>query len=239
MRQAAKHSIIIALAVLSGISCTNFVELDAPKDPPVDYSTSGSSYGHDFVDLGLSVMWATCNVGASKPEDYGYYFAWGEVDPKADYSWETYKYGSSSRSFTKYNTVSAYGTVDNKMTLELSDDAARINWGETWRMPTGSEQEELRNNCAWLWTTLNGVKGYKVTSKINGNSIFLPAAGERNSSSLLSAEKCYIWSSSLSTDSPHLAYNLGVTSYGTGWELSNHRFRGCVVRPVFKDSGTR
>ena len=164
-------------------------------------STSGTENGHDYVDLGLpsGLKWATCNVGATAPEGYGDYFAWGETSPKNDYSWSTYKYcNGSETSLTKYNTESDYGTVDNKTTLELSDDAARANWGGTWRMPTKVEQDELRNNCTWTWTTQNGVNGYKVTSKTNGNSIFLPAAGYRIGSSVYHVGSCgYYWSSSL------------------------------------------
>ena len=160
---------------------------------------------HEYVDLGLSVKWATCNVGATKPEEYGDYFAWGETQPKSNYDWSTYKYCNGSyKTLTKYNNSSSYGTVDNKTTLDLSDDAARANWGGSWRMPTRAEQDELRNNCTWTWTTQNGVNGYKVTSKSNGNSIFLPAAGYRDDSSLNNAGSTgYYWSSSLYTDNPN------------------------------------
>ena len=140
---------------------------------------------HEYVDLGLSVKWATCNVGASKPEEYGDYFAWGETQPKNTYDWSTYKWCNGSYDTqTKYCTKSSYGTVDNKTQLELSDDAARANWGGSWRMPTDAEMTELREQCTWTWTTQNGVYGYKVTSKKSGytnKSIFLPAAGYRSS----------------------------------------------------------
>ena len=132
--------------------------------------------GHEYVDLGLSVKWATCNVGASKPEEYGDYFAWGETQPKDYYDWSTYKWCNGSYdTLTKYNTNSSDGTVDNKTTLDLSDDAARANWGGSWRMPTSAEQDELCNNCTWTCTKINGVEVYKVTSNINGNFIFLPS----------------------------------------------------------------
>ena len=116
---------------------------------------------HEYVDLGLSVKWATCNVGATTPEGYGNYYAWGETSTKSSYSSSNYTYTS------------------NPSTLPLTADAARVNWGGNWRMPTKAEQDELRSssNCTWTWTTQNGVRGYIVTSKINGNSIFLPAAG--------------------------------------------------------------
>ena len=168
----------------------------------------------EYVDLGLSVKWATFNVGASTPEEYGDYFAWGETQPKDYYDWSTYKWCNGDLStLTKYNTSSSYGTVDNKTTLELNDDAARANWGGSWRMPTDAEMTELRTNCTWTWTTENGVNGYKVTSKSNGNSIFLPAAGYHSSSGLDSAgSDGYYWSSSLWTDYPDSAMDVGFSS---------------------------
>ncbi|MBQ7388829.1 MAG: hypothetical protein IJW01_05635, partial [Paludibacteraceae bacterium] len=136
------------------------------------------------VDLGLSVKWATCNVGASTPEGYGNYYAWGETTTKSTYDWSTYKWCNGSyKTLTKYCTSSTYGTVDNKTVLELADDAARVNWGGAWRMPTDAEWTELRENCEWTLTSDyngTGVKGRVVTSKTNGNHIFLPAAGYRS-----------------------------------------------------------
>ena len=189
--------------------------------------------GHEYVDLGLSVKWATCNVGASKPEEYGDYFACGETTPKSTYDWSTYKWCRGSReTLTKYNTKSSYGIVDNKTTLELSDDAARANWGGSWRMPTKAEQDELREKCRWAWTTQNGVKGYKVTSKINGKSIFLPAAGYRKDSSLYRAGSGgYYWSSSLNTDYPYGAYEFYFHSDRVD-RYCTHRCNGLSVRPV-------
>ena len=137
------------------------------------FTTNRATYenGHEYIDLGLSVKWATMNVGASKAEDYGGYFAWGETEPKATYDGSTYKWciGSTS-TLTKYNTDSSFGTVDNKTQLDLSDDAARANWRGAWRMPTDAEWTELCEQCTWTWTTQNGVNGYKVKSK-NGNFI--------------------------------------------------------------------
>lgn len=132
---------------------------------------------HEYVDLGLpsGIKWATCNIGATSPEEYGDYFAWGETTPTTDDSWSSYKYCNGSiNTLTKYCTSSSYGTVDNKTILEPEDDAAHVNWGGDWRMPTKEEQDELRNNCTWTWTTMNGVNGYRVTGT-NGNSIFFPA----------------------------------------------------------------
>lgn len=192
----------------------------------------GTENSHEYVDLGLSVKWATCNVGANAPEEYGDYFAWGETTTKSTYNWSTYKYcNGSSSTLTKYNNSSSYGSVDNKTQLELSDDAAAVNWGGNWRMPTKAEQDELRNNCTWTWTTQNGVNGYKVTGA-NGNSIFLPAAGCRNGGSLNGAGSYgYYWSGSLGTDNPSGAYSLDFLSSDVGWYYYD-RYYGQSVRPV-------
>ncbi len=194
---------------------------------------NGTENGHEYVDLGLSVKWATCNVGASKREEYGDYFAWGETEPKSTYNLSTYKWcNGSSYTLTKYCTNSSYGTVDNKTQLELSDDAAAVNWGGSWRMPTDAELTELRENCTWTWTTQNGVYGYKVTSKSNGNSIFLPAAGYLNGDALYNAGSYGLyWSSSLSTDNPYSAW---CVSSGSGYvnRGNDGRFIGLTVRPV-------
>ncbi|MBR2935704.1 MAG: hypothetical protein IKB81_01320 [Paludibacteraceae bacterium] len=195
--------------------------------------SNGTENGYAYVDLGLSVKWATCNVGASQPEEYGDYFAWGETQPTDYYDWSTYKWcNGSHKTHTKYCTDSYFGTVDNKTTLEMSDDAAHANWGGSWRMPTKAEQDELYEQCTWTWTTQNGVNGYKVTSKKNGNSIFLPAAGFRNySSSLQSAgSKGYYWSSMISPMNS-LAYVLDFTSDSVSRADSGRCF-GNSVRPV-------
>ncbi len=222
---------VVFTAATNQVRATQVVVIidgDIPNEP------GGVENGHSWVDLGLSVKWATMNVGANKPEEYGDYFAWGETQPKDDYDWGTYKWCNGSyNTLTKYNTNSSYGTVDNKTTLDLSDDAARANWGGSWRMPTTEEQDELHNNCTWTLTTRNGVKGYKVTSKSNGNSIFLPAAGYCYSSSLYFEDRYGVyWSSSLYTDSPLAADNMGffISSF---WDW-NDKYRDCgfSVRPV-------
>ena len=209
---------------VANVDSITFSEVENP-DP--------NTGNHEYVDLGLSVKWATCNVGATKPEEYGDYFAWGETQPKDYYDWSTYKHcNGSSSTLTKYNTNSYYGAVDNKTQLELSDDVARANWGGSWRMPTKAEQDELRENCTWTWTTQNGVNGYKVTSKKNGNSIFLPAAGYRNGSSFDNAGSDGLyWSSSLNTDSPRIAYFLYFYSGSVDWG-NDGRCVGWTVRPV-------
>ena len=193
--------------------------------------------GHVYVDLGLpsGIKWATCNVGATTPEGYGDYFAWGETEPKDYYDWSTYKWcNGTERTMTKYCTNSYFGTVDNKTTLELTDDAARVNWGGNWRMPTKTEQDELRNtsNCTWTWTTQNGVNGYKVTSKKNGNSIFLPAAGCRDYGNLNNAGGGGdYWSSSLYTYGNYSTCHVYFYSVYVDWG-SGSRCSGQSVRAV-------
>ena len=199
--------------------------------------TKGVENGHEYVDLGLpsGLKWATCNVGATTPEGVGDYIAWGETTRKATYTWKTYKYCyGSSTTMNKYCRVSSYGTVDNKTVLELEDDAARVNWGGNWRMPTYDELSELRNtnNCIWEWTTQNGVKGYKVTSKKNGNSIFLPAAGYRDLGNLgIGNSIGGYWSSSLVTGRSDQAYSVNFDSDRVRW-LNNDRYAGLSVRAV-------
>ena len=200
-----------------------------PNKPSINATiTAPSGYvnGHGYVDLGLSVKWATCNVGASTPTEYGGYYAWGETRTKSDYSWSTYfDTNDGGSTFFKY-------ALNKKTTLDFSDDAAHANWGGSWRMPTRAEQDELREKCSWTWTTLNGVKGYKVSSKRNSNSIFLPAAGARNGSSLYFAgSDGYCWSSSLDTSYSDLAYYLGFDSGNVDWHC-DYRCSGKSVRAV-------
>ena len=195
---------------------------------------SGRHKGREYVDLGLSVKWATCNVGANSPEEYGDYFAWGEVEPKTTYNWSTYKYcAGSSLTMTKYCSQSSYGNngfTDSKTVLDPEDDAATANWGGAWRMPTKAEQDELRNICTWVWTTQNGVNGSKVTGP-NGNSIFLPAAGYMHNSDLGNAGLSGFWSSSLYTDRPSHACDVLFNSDLVGWDYSSRGY-GLSVRPV-------
>ena len=213
---------VLTLAALSAglVSC----ESDNLKD---------SSKTHEWVDLGLSVKWATCNVGATKPEEYGDYFAWGETTTKSSYSYDNYKWSNDGcDTFTKYNTSSSSGTIDNKTVLELADDAARANWGGAWRMPTDAEWTELRENCTWTWTNKNGVNGYEVKSEANGNSIFLPAADFRVDDGLGHAGYYgNYWSSSLYTDDPSFAWIVYFDSDDVGRIYCN-RYCGLSVRPV-------
>ena len=201
-----------------------------------------------YVDLGLSVKWAKCNLGASKPSDYGDYFAWGETEPnKTEYTWATYKWMQAGKDDWKYITKYTFADGltqaiwydaggnfigDNKTTLEAADDAATANLGSPWRMPTKKEYDELVDHCTWTWTTQDGVKGYEVKSKKNGNTIFLPAAGYRYRSNLNEAgSKGFYYSSSLYTEYSAYAHDLGFDS-GDHESNSPERDCGFSVRPV-------
>ena len=196
---------------------------------------------HEFVDLGLSVKWATCNVGASSPSAYGDYYAWGETSTKSSYTLENYRFRISGDSYenvklSKYNYESDRGTVDNRTVLEMSDDVARQKWGGSWRIPTKEEFMELIDNCDWTWTTINGVTGYKVTSKKSGyssHSIFLPATGYRGDTSLHNTGVwgCY-WSSSHTSYNPYDSWELGFDSNSRYTGTMGREF-GIPVRPVF------
>lgn len=207
------------------------------------------SNGHQYVDLGLpsGLKWATCNIGASKPEEYGDYFAWGEVYPHYTklspltwkssytdgYSWSNYKYcNGTSTSLTKYCWGSYTTSPDYKKQLELEDDAANVNWNGTWRMPTKDEFNELLSNCRLIWVNINGINGYRIISKINHNDIFLPAAGCFNETSDSRKNSYgYYWTSTI-YNWPQSAYRLLINSntYENGSDMS--RIYGISVRPV-------
>ena len=206
----------------------------------VTVGSSGQQGNHEYVDLGLpsGTLWATCNVGASKPEEYGDYFAWGETTPKSTYNWSTYKWCNGSRTtMTKYCTQSEYGYndfTDNLTELQPADDAATANWGSGWQMPSSAQIEELYNSSYTTteWTQQNGVNGRKITSKSNGNSIFLPAAGYRYDTRLGQAGSYgYYWSRPLNAGDSGRAYYLSF--YSGGIDCSNgYRYYGRSVRPV-------
>ena len=204
---------------------------------PFTYGVWGqNNSSHEWVDLGLSVNWATCNVGASKPEQFGNYYAWGETETnKEKYVESTYKFGPWDK-LTKYNTRPGYGIVDNKTRLEKTDDVAYMKLGGNWRIPTNSEWTELREKCTWVWTTLNGVKGYKVTSKKNGNSIFLPAAGDRAGTwqNDVGSKGAY-WSSSLFIELAGKAWDVYFSESAIG-QWDGERWAGRSIRPVFPSS---
>lgn len=226
------------------------------KTEPIAVTLTASAPTHEYVDLGLSVKWATCNLGASKPEDYGNYYAWGETagynekmdgkganagasyspgTVKTDYSWTYYKWGNGIKSLGKYVNKTGYGmaTLDDLTTLLSEDDAATVAWGSGWRMPTEKEFTELINNTDRNWTTENGVAGWKCANKSDATKyIFLPAAGFRTGTSLrYDGSYGRYWSGSLHTDNP----SNGRCLYFSSSEFRmNYAYRctGYMVRPV-------
>ncbi len=204
-------------------------------------TVSGNYGGHDYVDLGLSSgrLWATYNVGAAKPEEYGSHFAWGETRPKSDYSEFTYKWSTADETgwldqLLKYNLDDRYGEVDRKTVLEAADDAATANWGSSWRMPTANEIKELIESCSWKWTSNfnnTGVAGRVGTSDYNGNTIFLPAAGGYDGTAYdYEGRSGDYWSSVITSESKY-AYYLYVIEGNINCFYSN-RYYGKCVRPV-------
>lgn len=184
----------------------------------VSLQATGTINGHGYVDLGLSVKWATCNVGATSPSDYGDYFAWGETATKSTY--------------TEANSVT-YNKSMNDIAGDSRYDAARANWGSTWRLPTKTEIEELINRCTYRWTTYGGHKGYIITGP-NGNSIFLPATGWRYAVSLGNLEEDGgYWSSTSDESDIRHVYGLDFSSRHFSRGYYSH-FYGRPVRSVSK-----
>ncbi len=254
--------LLMSLSLVAFASCS-----DDDKDSnsgngnvsAVSVFKSGTENGHDYVDLGLTsgTRWATANVGAKTPQDYGNYYAWGETTTKETYNWSTYKYGTYNDD-KDYSTLTKYNLSDNKTTLDLSDDAAYVNWGGNWRMPTKAQQGELIKQCYWVWTeSYNGsdVKGYIVykaktssdkgvkiyegetpssSYKLSDAHIFLPAASCRNNGGLGSAGSGGdYWSSSLDTSYPNRAWDFYFDSDDVVI-YDHYRYYGFTVRAVCK-----
>ena len=219
---------------------TNDGNLTASCSVSVGYAIPG------IVDLGIGVKWGSFNLGAVKPEDSGYYYPWGYTEPQAfshnDFIWfflDSYKwYYSPDRTLTKYCSNASYGRngyTDNKNVLDKEDDAAYVNLGSQWRLPTAGDYSLLQEKCSWEWKSVNGVGGYEVTGP-NGNSIFLPAAGygyftEFHDFGALG----HCWSSSLKTEYPYNAYALKCGSSVIENESMSRSFL-LPVRPVFGES---
>ena len=204
--------------------------------------------GHEYVDLGLSVNWATCNVGAKAPQDFGYYYAWGETMPKDKYLENNYKHFSilnndkdNFLTILKYCDDYRFRKVDHKIQLEREDDAAHVNWGGKWRTPTPSEVAELIEKCEWKWTTMKGVDGYKVIGP-NGHHIFLPVSGYRNDEPYgydaeYAASIGGYWSNTITSgednDFPYNAICLMFTQLEGASCVDGGREIGLAVRPVW------
>ncbi len=239
-----KRYLFLLLAIVSVVVMIAMSGCKKNEEEP-ELATTGELNGHAWVDLGLpsGTKWATCNVGATTPEGYGNYYAWGETTTKETYNGSTYKYGNGPEGLIKYcpettlttdwgMTFGRDGYTDTLTTLEPSDDAATVNWGGNWRMPTQDEIQELTDNCNMTWNTQNGINGILFTSKTNSNSIFLPTAGYRYDSELNDAgSDGYYWSSSLKAFEPIFAIRLDLDEYYCSVSM-NSRSHGCPVRPV-------
>ena len=188
---------------------------------------------HEYVDLGLpsGTLWAAMNIGAASPESYGYYFAWGETYPRNIYSWDNYMWcNGSSSSLTKYCTQYPYGFVDDITQLYPEDDAATAYWGPEWCMPTYEQIQELTANCSSEWTERNGVYGRLFTSRINGETVFFPAAGYHTDTWYQAGVNGYYWSGEVG-GTTYIVYILDVDADGGRWGNA-HRSNGYSVRPV-------
>lgn len=214
-------SILLCGALLVGFS--------ACKKNKYQQAASGNHSGFAYVDLGLpsGTMWATCNIGAKTPNAEGHHFSWGETKKKSRYNSEDYKYGKELSEYTKYTGL------DNKYVLDPEDDAAHVQWGGNWRMPTFDEQSELREKCSWSY--VEDFAGLRVTGP-NGNSIFLPLVGlkEKGASLWEGGWGAYYWSATMPGHRTDAAYTLAFNSEGARDCNNTKRYRGAVIRPVFK-----
>ena len=217
------------------------------KSAICNVTVTASVYFGNAVDLGIylardgtlyKLLWADCNLGTDTPEGYGDYYAWGETETKADYTWSSYLWGKEWNKMTKYcpTDKASYwdgdGSPDGKKVLDPVDDVAHEKLGGKWRIPTRTEQDALRSQCVWTWTKKNGANGYEVKSKVNMNSIFLPAAGNRDGTGLSDAETYGgYWASSHYTEYPGYAYGIFFSSDYLNWS-PNGRYGGLSVRPV-------
>ena len=238
----------LALAQKMVVTMTDnqVIKYDVSK---VKHVTFEEAEVHEWVDLGLpsKTLWATCNVGANSPGEYGDYFAWGEttgyMGNKTYFGWSNYKYCKGDMSaLTKYCTDGATfgynGFADGKTVLAPEDDAATVNWGNDWQIPSWEQWMELfdGSNTSPKLTTINGIKGWKLTSNSNGNSIFLPVAGYRDETTLCNAGSYgSYWSRTLCESNNPYAYMMDfwVTSIGGGM-VDTDRYAGRSVRPVRK-----
>ncbi len=235
LKAIAAMILMTAMCFVSG--CT---KSDGPNNGENNNGESGDNNlnGHEYVDLGLpsGTLWATCNIGATTPEGYGDYFAWGETTSKDYYNWSTYQYSYDCYKWlTKYcnNSSCGYnGFIDNLTVLQPSDDAAKVNWDAGWSTPTKEQWQELFLNTTHKWTIRNGVNGQLFFAS-NGQELFLPAAGSRRDDSLDDVESDgNYWSSSLDITSPADGWGFRFNSRGCIMGNDGGRDRGHSVRPV-------
>ena len=239
MKRTVKMMAFVAMAAgLAFASCQKEDNNSTANNSSNSGDNGGSQVATEWVDLGLpsGLLWATCNLGATTPEGYGDYYAWGETATKDVYNWSTYKYctvdaDGDLQTLTKYNTSSTYGTTDNLTTLEAMDDVATQKLGSGARMPTADEWRELIDNIAYEWTTMNGVNGLKFTAS-NGNCLFLPAAGNHFDSGLYGDGSLgYYRSSSLYADDPSDAWYFNFSESDQSM-YGSRRSYGLSVRAV-------
>lgn len=251
--RANKTGTATVKAICDGKEASCIVSVGSPRQTS-DLMSSGNYYGHEYVDLGLSVLWATCNIGANNPEEYGDYYAWGETNTKSTYTWTNYKYRSGGSdfddiSFSAYNNSTKTGTVDNQTLLNTADDIAYVKWGGKWRMPTKEECQELKDKCTWVWTNINGINGYKITSNINGYSdasIFLPASGMTAGIKSYIGQRGYYWSKSLNRSVGLSQYAIMLQFYPNNYYeygdycnvYAEYRCYGGTVRPIYSKEST-
>ena len=223
---------VVACAATLFSSCTK-KGADEDKNPYDQYA----------VDLGLSVKWASVNVGATKEKDFGKYYGWGEISDKADdvyYDWDSYEVFKGIGTDDASRNAALSALYDDKLILKDKYDVAHVKWGGTWRMPTKDEFEELMKNCTWVmepsdfdsWTA-ETPGGWRITSKINGNSIFIPAAGQRTNMNLEKdkGRQPYYWTADREEDVNNYATNLGRFMDIPTWNIQ-YVCLGCTVRPV-------
>lgn len=214
---------VLLLPIWSSCSSSD----DEPKTPPKQGRIPSVS---EAIDLGIGVKFAPHNLGASKPEEFGDYYAWGETEPKESFTWANYKWcNGTDDSMTKYCDDAYYGTVDNLKVLEEADDAASVQWGQEWRIPSDELFYDLYHKCKWKWTTLNDVNGYKVTGP-NGNSIFLPAAGFGGKEQGKGMKGLYWYRELNVSDCEGRAIEFGPSQYVLGG--CEYRKAGASIRPV-------
>ncbi len=242
---------MLVIALCTSISFSSCGSDDDDDTPGGGGSTSGTNTGKaptwvKAIDLGLpsGTLWANCNYGASSPEDYGYYIAWGELDRKSKYTWGNYLSNQGGQISdrddcgTSKDPLEKYVNPNNLSISRTEFDVAHVKWGGSWRMPTKNQLEELANSkyCEWTWTSQNGVYGSKVTSVKNGNSIFLPAAGYYWSGGLEDAGTwgCYGCATAYkgSSASAHAFFFDGEEGKASVSWNDIHRYAGTPIRPV-------
>lgn len=234
-RTILRLSSILAVAAMVCVACSKEDELNENSN-----NSEENKVEPEAVDLGLSVKWASFNVGASKPEEFGGYYAWGEVETKTEYSWETYKWCKGTEiTLTKYCNNSEYGYngyTDDKYVLDPEDDVAHVEWGGSWRMPTHEEMRELTEACTWTREIRDSIDGVKITGS-NGNSIFIPAAGYYSGSEWIISELQFddsrdldLWTSTPGDN--YKSYFLWLLTGSSKGISTYDRYRGWSVRPV-------